>query len=115
MRIVKGLTLALGDAMRRHWILSIAVVTTLALAILVGVRWGSPRVLTSTRLPDGREMRMVGKPRVFGILGIEIVDYKVTRDGHEQAISVTDLCSSWAEAERKYANPTGGGLLPVSP
>jgi hypothetical protein len=91
-----------------------AIMIVLALAILFGVRLGSPRVLASSQLPDGREIRIVGKPRLFGILGIEIVDYEVMHDGREQAISVNDLCGSWDEAERKYANPTGGGLLPIS-
>lgn len=98
--------------MRYRCLLLISFMAILVLVIFVGIRYGSERTLATSRLPDGTEMRIVGKPRVFEILGIEIVDCKVTRDGRVQPRAVNDLCSSWAESERKYANRTGGGLLP---
>lgn len=99
--------------MRRSWTISLLVLVCLATIIGLGLTYGSSQVLATQILPSGEEMQLVAKPRLCGLLGIEIVEYKYSKDGRKLGGSVTDLCGSWSEVEEKYKNPKAMMSTPV--
>ena len=92
---------------------TLAVLVGLLLILVVGVVWvqGMPRELARRNHPDGTFTVVVGKPRLAGMMGIEIVLQECASDGTVTFASVQDLLGSWEDAIRKYKNVGGGGLL----
>jgi len=99
--------------------------TTRQIAALVGllmllfagtavVYQNEPRTLAQRDNADGTSTVVVGKPRLCGLMGIEIVLEHRARDGSRTYASVQDLLNSWEEAKFRYENPDGGGLLDPS-
>ena len=53
---------------------------------------------------DGTQTVAVGKPRVFGLLGIEVVYVIENSQGVTlRNFGVRDQCGSWSEAQRKHS------------
>ena len=94
---------------------AVTVLFALSVLIVAGaavvVVQGQPRVLAQRDNPDGSSTIVVGKPRLCGLLGIEIVQEERNLDGTVTYASVQDLLGSWKEAIRRYKDPDGGGLL----
>ena len=90
--------------MRHRWGIVLAVISAFAIMIGLGISYGSSQVLATQSLPNGEELQLVAKPRLCGLLGIEIVEYKYSKDGRKLGGSVTDLCGSWSEVEERYSN-----------
>ena len=87
--------------------------------ILTMVSWlayeNRPKVLAVRVNDDGTSRAIVAKPRLCGLMGIEIVMQDRAADGSPGYASVQDLVNSWDQAVARYQNPTGGGLLEPIP
>lgn len=69
------------------------------------------RTMAVVHNPDGTSKAVVGKSRLGGLMGIEVVLEYRSREGTVTYASVQDLLGSWSDVERRYANSGGGGLL----
>ena len=103
--------------MKKSTTIQLTVLAGLFVLILTGaafVHQNKPRILAQRGNPDGTSRVIMGKPRLCGLLGIEIVlEYRAV-DGTRTGASVQDLLNSWEEARLRYENPVGGGLLDPS-
>lgn len=70
-----------------------------------------PRDLAIRKHEDGTSRVIVAKPRLLGMMGIEIVMEDRAADGSRRYGSVQDLLGSWDEVFARYGNADGGGLL----
>ena len=61
------------------------------------------RELARTSASDGAATVVVGRERLFGLLGIEIIHEQLDPTGRVVAASVKGECSSWREARQKYS------------
>lgn len=100
--------------MKKFGIITLLVFVSLTAVIGLAISYGSSQVLGTQALPDGNEMQLVAKPRLCGLLGIEIVEYKYSPEGRKLSGSVTDLCGSWSDVEEKYTNPKMRMSTPAS-
>ena len=91
--------------------LAVFVGSMMLLAVAVVVVQGMPRELARRENPDGTVTVVVGKPRLAGMMGIEIVQEERAADGTVTYASVQDLLGSWKDAIVKYEDADGGGLL----
>ena len=97
---------------KRIWLTTIAVAVLVASGLMGAlIATGRSHDLARVDRPDGTARVIVAKPRLFGLLGIEIVQKECAADGRRHSGSVQDLCNSMEEARRKYENAGGGGLL----
>lgn len=90
--------------------LTFVLLAVLSVGVVV-VLQDRPRDLAQRTNPDGTSTVIVGKPRLGGLMGIEIVLEHRNQDGKKTYGSVQDLLGSWKEACVRYENPEGGGLL----
>jgi hypothetical protein len=58
--------------------------------------------LSRTPNPDGTWTVVIGKERLLGLLGIEIIYAREDSAGHVSSVSVKGECWSWREARQKY-------------
>lgn len=91
---------------------SVAVAIVVVSGLIVSlITQGRPRDLARVDRPDGTARVIVAKPRLFGLLGVEIVQEDCTPEGRRHSGFVQDLRNSMEEARQTYENPEGGRLL----
>lgn len=83
----------------------------LIVAVVAVAHANRARTMAVVHNPDGTSKAVVGKSRLGGLMGIEVVLEYRSRDGTVTYASVQDLLGSWSDVERRYANSGGGGLL----
>lgn len=92
--------------------LSILLGLTLLIVAAVAVAHAKrARTMAVVHSPDGTSKAVVGKFRLCGLMGIEVVLEHRPREGIVTYASVEDLLDSWDKVERRYATSSGGGLL----
>lgn len=89
-------------------LLGVAFLIVVAIAVAHANR---ARTMAVVHNPDGTSKAVVGKSRLGGLMGIEVVLEYRSREGRVTYASVMDLLGSWSDVERRYANSGGGGLL----
>jgi hypothetical protein len=62
--------------------------------------------LSRTRNHDGTWTVVIGRERLLGLFGIEIIYAREDAAGHVSGGSVKGDCRSWREARQKYARKT---------
>jgi hypothetical protein len=77
-------------------------VLIVAIGVLVFFLRESRQELSRTRNPDGTWTVVIGRERLLGLLGIEIIYASEDATGHLSDGSVKGECSSWREAHRRY-------------
>jgi hypothetical protein len=64
----------------------------------------SRQELARTPNPDGTWTVIIGRERLLGLLGIEIIYAREDAAGHVSGGSVKGQCWSWREARQRYAS-----------